>query len=54
MNTTTPTARSFAGSGPLAGAFLPGSSLTDDDSALIAYLARLEADERVRELSEEY
>lgn len=33
---------------------LPFAHLTDDDSALIAYLARLEADERVREFSEEY
>lgn len=42
-------ARSFAGSDPLAGAFLPFSALTDDDSALLAYLAKLEQDERVRE-----
>lgn len=33
---------------------LPGSCYTDDDFALIAYLARLEADERIREFSEEY
>ena len=28
--------------------------LPDDDSALLAYLCKLEADERVREFSEEY
>lgn len=33
---------------------LPGSCYTDDDSELLAYLARLEADERIREFSEEY
>lgn len=33
---------------------LPGASDYADDSALVAYLARLEADERVREFSEEY
>lgn len=32
---------------------LPFSALTDDDSALLAYLAKLEQDERVREDSEE-
>lgn len=35
-------------------ALLPFAYMTDDDSALIAYLARLEADERIREFSEEY
>jgi hypothetical protein len=33
---------------------LPGASDYADDAALVAYLARLEADERVREFSEEY
>ena len=32
---------------------LPFAHMTDDDSALLAYLRQLEADERIREYSEE-
>jgi len=32
---------------------LPFAYMTDDDSALLAYLAKLEQDERIREYSEE-